>query len=213
VNYLALGDSISIDDYTGVVAGGAASQFAKRIDPITFLDLAVDGKTTIGVLEDLESLDFDPDVITLTAGGNDFLQACFWGSDPTSKQGWQELVEEPLARLEQIVTNLSQYSCPIIINTVYDPTDGDDAMGEQIGLPRVTRLAFFELNEGIRALARRKGLILSDLHALFTSHGPASKDCWIVANIEPNLAGATAIANHWFNLYSESVRSNITHSP
>jgi len=205
VNYLALGDSISIDDYTGVVGGGAASQFAKRIDSETLLDLTVDGKTTIGVLEDLESLEFNPDIITLTSGGNDFLQACFWGSDPTSKQGWQELVDGPLSRLDQITSSLSLYSCPIIINTIYDPTDGDDAIGEQIGLPRVMRLAFFELNDGIRALARRKGLILSDLHTLFTGHGPRSKECWIVANIEPNLAGATAIASQWFRLYSESV--------
>ena len=31
MNYLALGDSISIDDYTEVAGGGAASQFARLI--------------------------------------------------------------------------------------------------------------------------------------------------------------------------------------
>ena len=50
MNYLALGDSISIDDYTGVAGGGAASQFAKFIRADPFQNLTRDGNTTDGVM-------------------------------------------------------------------------------------------------------------------------------------------------------------------
>ncbi len=51
MNYLALGDSISIDTYTGQADGGAASQFAKLIGTTEFQNLTRDGRTTAGVLE------------------------------------------------------------------------------------------------------------------------------------------------------------------
>ena len=50
VNYLALGDSISIDDYTGQTGGGAASQFARLTGALRVADLTRDGCTTAGVL-------------------------------------------------------------------------------------------------------------------------------------------------------------------
>src|SRR5205823_4060099 len=50
--YLALGDSISIDDYTGVRGGGAPSQLARKLD-LHLVDLTRDGNTTRGVLADL----------------------------------------------------------------------------------------------------------------------------------------------------------------
>ncbi len=51
MNYLALGDSISIDTYTGRADGGAASQFARLIRATEFQNLTRDGRTTAGVLE------------------------------------------------------------------------------------------------------------------------------------------------------------------
>jgi hypothetical protein len=50
--YLALGDSISIDDYTGVPGGGAASQLARKLG-LELVDLTRDGNTTQGVLAEL----------------------------------------------------------------------------------------------------------------------------------------------------------------
>jgi lysophospholipase L1-like esterase len=55
--YLALGDSMSIDDYTGVVGGGAVHQFLLTLG----CRLAEVPRTGRG------------DLITLTAGGNDLL--------------------------------------------------------------------------------------------------------------------------------------------
>ena len=70
--YLALGDSISIDDYTGVPGGGAASQLARKLG-LDLVDLTRDGNTTQGVLADLARAPTSADVVTLTAGGNDLL--------------------------------------------------------------------------------------------------------------------------------------------
>ena len=200
MRYLALGDSISIDDYTGVVGGGAAGQFARLIEA-DLQNLTADGQTTAGVLESLSQVEGRPDVITLTAGGNDFLQAAFYGADPALPAGRAELVTEPLCRLSAIADRLTQYGCPVLLNTVYDPTDGDDGVGESLGLSTRFREPFNELNEGIRALAGRPKFILSDLRALFHGHGINAPETWIVSGIEPNHPGATAIARHWRHLY------------
>ena len=70
--YLALGDSISIDDYTGVHGGGAPSQLARKLG-LELIDLTRDGNTTDGVLADLAAAPAAADVVTITAGGNDLL--------------------------------------------------------------------------------------------------------------------------------------------
>src|SRR3712207_4627315 len=70
--YLALGDSISIDDYTGVAGGGAPSQLARRLGA-ELVDLTRDGNVTHGVLADLDRAPATADIVTLTAGGNDLL--------------------------------------------------------------------------------------------------------------------------------------------
>src|ERR687887_2876338 len=74
--YVAFGDSISIDDYTGVSGGGAPSQPARKLGA-NLVDLTRDGNTTQGVLADLARAPAAADVVTLTAGGNDLL-----GGDP-----------------------------------------------------------------------------------------------------------------------------------
>jgi hypothetical protein len=53
---------------------------------------------------------------------------------------------------------------------------------------------------GIRRLARERGFLLQDLERLFHGHGVASNEPWFVNIIEPNFAGATAIAEHWYEL-------------
>jgi hypothetical protein len=123
-NYLALGDSISIDDYTGVPVGGAASQLARK-------------------------LGFLP--------------------------------HRPHTRRQH------------------------DA-GRELGLSRPAtvelRRRLNALNGGIAKLARERGLLLADLERLCHGHGLASDEPWFVQVIEPNLAAATAIAEHWHELLS-----------
>jgi lysophospholipase L1-like esterase len=203
VIYLALGDSISIDDYTGVEGGGAASQLARLVRADPFVDLTSDGNTTEGVLRDLASVHVIPEMVTLTAGGNDFLMAAFWGANPQTHEGMEDLVERPLRNLGLIADRVATYGCPVIFNTIYDPTDGDDSLGNQLGLPSSFRPAYNRLNEGIRSLAYNRGFLLSDLEALFRGHGIGVSNSWIVRGIEPNLGGATAIARHWLGLLEQ----------
>ena len=56
------------------------------------------------------------------------------------------------------------------------------------------------LNRGIGGLAADRGFLLADLERLFHGHGVTSREPWLVYVIEPNLAGATAIAEHWYEL-------------
>src|SRR6266487_4111078 len=188
--YVALGDSISIDDYTGVPGGGAASQLARRLD-LDFVDFTRDGNTTQGALADLAGAPPNADVVTLTAGGNDLLG----GDSPRAI----------LRRLRQIADRLQPLGAWVVVNTVYDPSDGDNAVGRrELGLSRLAtielRRRLNALNGGIAKLARERGLLLADLERLFHGHGLASDEPWFVQVIEPNLAAATAIAEHWHEL-------------
>src|SRR6266542_5488922 len=188
--YLALGDSISIDDYTGVRGGGAASQLTRKLG-LDLVDLTRDGNTTHGVLADLAGAPASADVVTLTAGGNDLL-----GGD---------LPRAILHRLNQIAQRLQPLGARVVINTIYDPSDGDNAVGRrELGL---SRLATIELrrrlnavNRGIAKLARERAFVLADRERLFRGHGITSNEPWFVQVIDPNLAGASAIAEHWHEL-------------
>ena len=202
MNYLALGDSISIDTYTGKADGGAASQFARLVGA-THQNLTRDGRTTAGVLEAWGEITLKPDVVTLTAGGNDFLHGA-WAA--LNGQGdWNAVSALPLANLDQIASRLAAFGCPVILSTVYDPTDGDNARLSSFGMaPAIAgqaRTAFDAINNGIRDLAKQYGFLLCDLEKLFHGHTEAAADPWIVSHIEPNLAGATAIAAEWHRLF------------
>ena len=193
--YLALGDSISIDEYTGVRGGGAAAQLARKLG-LQLADLTRDGNTSQGVLADLAAAPRAADVVTLTAGGNDLL-----GGD---------LPRAILRRLHQIAQRIQPLGARVIINTVYDPSDGDNNLGRrELGLSRLAtielRRRLNALNGGIAKLAHEYGFLLADLERLFHGHGLASDDPWYVQVIEPNLAGATAIADHWYELLNAAI--------
>jgi lysophospholipase L1-like esterase len=188
--YLALGDSISIDDYTGLRGGGAPAQLARRLG-MELVDLACDGNTAQGVLADLARAPVAADVVTLTAGGNDLLG----GDRPRAI----------LRRLHEIARRIEPLGARIVVNTIYDPSDGDTGVGRrELGLSWLAaielRRRLAAVNGGIAKLARDRGLLLADLERLFHGHGIASNEPWFVHVIEPNLAGATAIAEHWYEL-------------
>ena len=60
------------------------------------------------------------------------------------------------------------------------------------------------LNRGIADLAAEHDFLLGDIERLFHGHGVGSDDTWFVQVIEPNLAGATAIAENWCELLTSS---------
>jgi lysophospholipase L1-like esterase len=188
--YVALGDSISIDDYTGVRGGGAASQLARKLG-VELVDLTRDGNTTHGVIADLAQASAAADVVTLTAGGNDLLLG--------------HLPRTILRRLHQIAVRIQPLGARVILSTIYDPSDGDNDLGRrELGLSRLAaiqlRRRLNAVNHDIGKLAGDRGFLLADLERLFHGHGIASSEPWFVNVIEPNLAGATAIAEHWYEL-------------
>ena len=150
--------------------GGAASQLARKLG-LDLVDLTRDGNTTQGVLADLARAPTSTDVVTLTAGGNDLLG----GESPRAI----------LRRLDQITQPLQPLGGRTVVNTVYDPSDGDNAIGRrELGLSRLAtaelRRRLNALNGGIAKLARERGLLLADLERLCHGHGLASDDPWFV---------------------------------
>ena len=138
MTYLALGDSINIDDYTEVEGGGAASQLARLLNAGSFVNLTRDSTTTDGLLaRDLSRDDLPkPDCITVTIGGNDLLGGYF----ERTAGDRATLAPGSLSRnLEAIGERLAAMRCPVVLNTIYDPTDGDEARAAELGLVPETR--------------------------------------------------------------------------
>lgn len=200
MTYLALGDSISIDLYTGVGGGGAAAQFSRLVGADEFVDLTYDGCVTSGLLAKFPIAPKTADLITVTIGGNDLLSGFFFRM--AGDRGATVALGALLSNLEEIAVRLRVYGCPVIVNTIYDPTDGDDTKAIELGLPVEARQALDLVNGRIKIIAQREGFRLCDLEALFHGHGNWSSDPWIVEAIEPNLKGATQIARAWQGLVS-----------
>ena len=68
-------------------------------------------------------------------------------------------------------------TAPIVVATVYDPSDGSGDAG-RLGLPpwpQALRL-LAELNRALRALATEHRALVADVHARFLGHGLAAGD-------------------------------------
>jgi lysophospholipase L1-like esterase len=220
--YIALGDSISIDDYAGGPGCGAASLLHRNRDddfpefrgrdlvthhPEAKLFLkAVDGATTRAVLEkQITRLPTDEGgrtVITLTGGGNDLLI--------TLQMRGTLLVEDAEGverRIRAIVGSVrNRYHDPlVVIGTIYDPTDG---VGDLInpGFPLHRELGLFHrVNDAIRSLADGERVHVADIHGHFLGHGnyhadpanphhdAADPSPWFTEAIEPNARGASEV--------------------
>lgn len=222
-HYVALGDSVSIDDYSGGPGrGGPSLLFANRdedfpewrgydlrtADPATaFSLLATDGATTRTLLDTqlptLAALRVRPTVVSLTIGGNDLLGA--YGDTGAAREVILR-VRTALARaLPQVVDCLSP-SGRVVVGTVYDPSDGTgDAV--RLGLPPWPDAVqvIEELNEDLRAVAARQGAAVAEIAEHFHGHGllagdptspgprPADRDVWFCNVIEPNAWGASGV--------------------
>jgi lysophospholipase L1-like esterase len=221
--YVALGDSISIDLYAGGPGRGGASLLARNRDDdfpgwrghdlatarpeLGFGLLATDGGTTASLLDvqlpRLESSGAVPRVVTLTVGGNDVLGA--YGDTPLAL----EIVSVVGARVGRALDRLHALvppADPVVVGTVYDPSDGT---GEawRVGLPPwpdvVDVLA--ELNATLRAVASEHAAVVADIHGRFLGHGlqagnpgqddarPGDRALWYCHVIEPNAWGANAV--------------------
>jgi lysophospholipase L1-like esterase len=221
-HYVALGDSISIDDYSGGPGrGGASLLFANRDDDFpewrgrdlrtadphaTFSLLATDG-ATISTLLDRQlprlSALARPTLVTLTIGGNDLLGAY---GDTAAARVVIDGVEAAVSRAVNGINDLLAPSGQVVVGTVYDPSDGTgDA--HRLGLPSWPDAVAMieELNERLRAVATREGCALAEIAERFRGHGllagdprrpdprPAERDLWFSHVIEPNAWGAGGV--------------------
>lgn len=220
--YVALGDSISIDDYSGGPGrGGASLLFANRDEDFpewhgrdlrtvqpgtTFALLATDGATTRSLVQAqlprLRTLGLRPTVVTLTIGGNDLLGA--YGSTDTARG----VIAGVRAAVDLVLTELTEAAptARIVVGTVYDPSDGTGDAG-RLGLPPWPDAVavISELNDALRAVALAHGAVVAEIAAAFRGHGllageptrreprPAERDLWFCNLIEPNAWGANGV--------------------
>jgi lysophospholipase L1-like esterase len=236
--YVALGDSISIDEYAGGPGRGGASLLARNRDDdfptwrgrdlsavhsgLRFELLATDGGTTATVLDvqlpRLARMAVQPQLVTLTVGGNDLLGA--YGDTEAARR----VVDTVGHRLDEILRTLEQHTAPgarLVVGTVYDPSDGTgDA--EALGLPpwpdAVTVVG--ELNSAIRQVAAKHRATVADVHAAFLGHGlragdprqpdprPAARDLWYCSLIEPNAWGASAVRGAFWDALDHGATSS-----
>ena len=231
VVYAALGDSMSIDDYAGGPGRGAASLLWRNRDDdfptwtgrdLTARDptarlalLASDGATSTTVageqLGRLRRLGGIPTLATVTMGGNDLLAA--YGDATAARRAIRTVVDNGRLVLASLRTVMGS-EAPIVVATVYDPSDGSGDAG-RLGLPpwpeALALLA--ELNRALRMLAEQYQALAAEVHARFLGHGlaagdptqpaarPACRDLWYCDLIEPNAWGASQIrAAFWATL-------------
>jgi lysophospholipase L1-like esterase len=221
--YASLGDSMSIDDYAGGPGRGAASllwrnrnddfpawagrDLTTRDPALRLALLATDGATSTTVatqqLGRLRGLGRAPTLATVTMGGNDLLAA--YGDAAAARRVIRTVVDNG-RRVLAGLRDLMGPEVPIVVATVYDPSDGSGDAG-RLGLPpwpdALDRLA--ELNQALQALAAAHGALVADIHARFLGHGlaagdptqpaarPTDRDLWYCGLIEPNAWGASEI--------------------
>jgi hypothetical protein len=231
-HYIALGDSMSIDDYpTCDVHGldlpskdpeplGAASllhrnqddrwpefrgrDLATRYPGVEFHNLAWDG----AMIEDVTTDELaragqdSPDsalLLTLTAGGNDLLDAL------TVERSLPQAVGEIVERYRELVETLREEfpRATLVLTTVYDPTDGTGhlpGLSEYYGRLPLQHLDHF--NDYVRETTRRtQGALLADVHRHFLGHGVTAPEAerwyWRRAPTEPSARGASEIRRVW----------------
>ena len=207
--YIALGDSISIDEYpyreTGRRGLGAVSLFAsdlrERYPEISTEDLTADGATTDDVLRfqlPRVRATEDASLVTITAGGNDLLLNLGALRPPVN------LVEGIIERLNRIVdeTRRKLPNATILLGTIYDPSDGTN----QLYGDRLDREAEWltRVNDAIRSLSStRANVRLADIHRHFLGHGLTAPegDRWYWSGLifEPNARGAAEVRRLWLD--------------
>jgi lysophospholipase L1-like esterase len=178
---------------------------------IEFLDLAEDGAMIDDVAtEELARLgrdSEDPEILlTLTAGGNDLLDALAAG------RGVEAAVSLAARRYTDLVETVREElpGATLVLTTVYDPTDGG---GRLPGLEAYGRLPLEHLdrfNQQVREAARAMpGVLLADVHRHFLGHGVAAPEqerwYWRRNLIEPGVRGASEIRRVWWEVLEGGV--------
>lgn len=173
--YLALGDSMSIDQYTGVQGGGAVSQFYGWLKWLG-QSWVLDDKTADGCCMSHVPASAMGNLITLTIGGNDLLSE----QDAYLRDGLGAFAEEHLGLLTRLRT--ANPDAFFIVGNIYAP---------QTPLPDQLMRAFDEANAIIATNVQKVGAYLADIRHAFRGN---ERD-YLCYEIEPSLKGAAVIAS------------------
>jgi lysophospholipase L1-like esterase len=175
---------------------------------------AVDGGTTETVLDhqlpQLERSGAAPAIVTLTIGGNDLLGA--YGDTPRARRVIAVVRRRVGQTLRWLRPLMRTPDDPIIVGTVYDPSDGT-ADASRVGLPPWPDVVevLHHLNAALRRLADEHGAAIADIHAAFLGHGlsagdpgqsearPENRELWFCRVIEPNAWGASAVRHAFWD--------------
>lgn len=176
--YLALGDSMSIDDYTGVEGGGAANQFFRMLGH----DWSLDDRTFDGCQMEGVPRDGRGDLITLTIGGNDLL----WHKEKFLRDGFDEFAAEHRSLLADI--RGVNPAAIIIVGDIYQPAET---------LSKLEAEGLANANAAIRKNCAAARVCLAGIHETFQG----KEEALLCLGIEPTLAGAQQIAELFRHVY------------
>jgi lysophospholipase L1-like esterase len=179
-----------------------------RSPGIEFLNLAEDGAMIDDITtEELARLGQDSDdpeiLLTLTAGGNDLLDALV-ARRPLDKAVGR-ITRHYTELVESIREELSRAT--LVLTTVYDPTDGTGTLPGLEAYGRLPLEYLRQFNDHVREMARvTPRALLADVHRHFLGHGvsaPLSERWYWHRNlIEPNARGASEIRRVWWEVLS-----------
>jgi hypothetical protein len=176
--YLALGDSMSIDDYTGVRGGGAVTQFFCALGK----GWALDDRTFDGCSMATVPFDGHGDLITLTIGGNDLLL----NREEYLREGIADFQREHALLLARI--RRENPRALFIVGDIYEP-GAPITSNERRGLAAA--------NTAIHKNCAQVQAIVAPIHDTFEGR---SSELLCLA-IEPTLLGATVIAQLFEEIY------------
>lgn len=179
--YLTLGDSMSIDRYTGIQGGGAVSQFFEWLKWLK-QSWRLDDRTADGARMRHVPISAKGDLITLTIGGNDLLVE----QDRYLREGLDSFAQEHLELLTAL--RAGNPGAFLIVGNVYAP---------QTPLSDTLNRALDEANGIIAANVEKIDGRLADIRRAFRGH----EQEYLCYDIEPSLKGAAVIAS----LFKEAV--------
>lgn len=178
--YLALGDSMSIDDYTGVDGGGAVQQFHEFLgDRWKIDDRTMDGCRIPDVHQDGCG-----EVISLTIGGNDLLR----NREHYLSEGLSGFASEHLELLTSI--RGANPDALMMVGDIYHP---------DIELVETEVEALSKANNIIRENCQRTGAYLVPIHDTFRGN----ESTFLCLQIEPTFEGAKAIAELFGQIFQD----------
>jgi lysophospholipase L1-like esterase len=173
---------------------------------VEFLHLAEDGAMIDDVTtEELARLGRDSDdpgfLLTLTAGGNDLLDAL--GAGRRLDKAVMQIARRYTDLVESIREELPRAT--IVLTTVYDPTDGTGMLPGLEAYGRLPLEYLRQFNDHIRETVRMTpGTALADVHRHCLGHGVSApeRDRWYWHRnlIEPNARGAGEIRRVWLEV-------------